>query len=127
MTNFWGDKKKLELKKPYIKKKSSSVSARKLKCLSSARLGSESSQLGLARARKFQLEPISKSYIAQIYYYDLQSAGIKVQSTQKATTPRRLTLVNPQGVKMDAKYKFSVCHCTTRFYKQSTDKDQYSV
>ena len=39
--------------------KVSSVSARKLKCPSSARLGSELSQLGLARAGKFQLELIS--------------------------------------------------------------------
>ena len=37
----------------------SSVSARKLKCPSSARLDSETSQLGLARAGKFQLELIS--------------------------------------------------------------------
>ena len=35
MTNFWGEKK-MELKKLYIKKKSSSVSARKLKCPGSA-------------------------------------------------------------------------------------------
>ena len=37
----------------------SSISARKSKCPSSARLGSETSQLGLARAGKFQLELIS--------------------------------------------------------------------
>jgi hypothetical protein len=37
----------------------SSVSAQKLKCPSSARLGSELSQLGLTRAGKFQLELIS--------------------------------------------------------------------
>ena len=41
----------------------SSVSARKLKCPSSAPLGSEPSQPGLARARKFQLEPISTTYL----------------------------------------------------------------
>ena len=40
----------------------SSVSARKLKCPSSAQLGSEPSQLGLARVGKFQLEPISNNY-----------------------------------------------------------------
>ena len=40
----------------------SSVSARKLKCPSSARLGSEPSQLGLAWAGKFQLELISSIY-----------------------------------------------------------------
>ena len=45
------------------KKNFSSVSARKLKCSSSARLGSEPWQLGLARAGKFQLEPISNNYI----------------------------------------------------------------
>ena len=39
--------------------KVSSVSARKLKCPSSVRLGSKLSQLGLARAGKFQLEPIT--------------------------------------------------------------------
>ena len=32
------------------------------------------------------------SYIAQICYYDPQSAGINVQSPQSAATPRRLTL-----------------------------------
>ena len=37
----------------------SSVWARKLKCPSSVWLGSEPSQLGLARVGKFQLEPIS--------------------------------------------------------------------
>ena len=43
----------------HIVKIVSSVSARKLKCPSSARLGSEPSQLGLARAGKFQLELIT--------------------------------------------------------------------
>ena len=33
------------------------------------------------------------SYIAQIYYYDPQSAGINVQSPQSVTTPWRLTLL----------------------------------
>ena len=42
-----------------VKKNFSSVSAQKLKCPSSARIGSELSQLGLARAGKFQLEPIT--------------------------------------------------------------------
>ena len=37
----------------------SSVSAQKLKCPSSAWLGSETSQLGLAQAGKFQLELIT--------------------------------------------------------------------
>ena len=32
------------------------------------------------------------SKIAQIYYYDLQSAGINVQSPQSESTPRILTL-----------------------------------
>ena len=41
----------------------SSVLARKLKCPSSARLGSETSQLGLAQAGKFQLEPISNKWV----------------------------------------------------------------
>ena len=34
-----------------------------------------------------------KSKIAQIYYYDPQSAGINVQSPQSESTPRRLTLL----------------------------------
>ena len=38
----------------------------KLKCPSSARLGSENFQLGLARAGKFQLEPITTSHGAML-------------------------------------------------------------
>ena len=34
------------------------------------------------------------TYIAQICYYDPQSAEINVQSPQSATTPKRLTLLN---------------------------------
>ena len=49
-------KKKMELKKLYIKK-SSSVLAQKLKCLAQARLGSGTFQLG-----KFQLELITTTY-----------------------------------------------------------------
>ena len=30
--------------------------------------------------------------VAQIYYYDPQSAGINMQSPQSESTPRRLTL-----------------------------------
>ena len=61
---------KTELKKLYIKKNYSSVSARKLKCPSSARLGSELSQLGLARAGKFQLEPItSKQPLIALFFF----------------------------------------------------------
>jgi hypothetical protein len=33
------------------------------------------------------------SKIAQIYYYDPQSAGINVQSPQSESTPKRLTLI----------------------------------
>ena len=44
----------------------SSVSARKLKCPSSARLGSELSQLGLARVGKFQLKLISTILVTTI-------------------------------------------------------------
>ena len=47
MTNFWGEKKK-ELKKLYIKKKSSSVATRKLKCSSSAWLGTFIARLSLS-------------------------------------------------------------------------------
>ena len=36
------------------------------------------------------------TYIAQISYYDPQSAGINLQSPQSATTPRRLTLKTGQ-------------------------------
>ena len=46
----------------------SSVSARKLKCPSSAQLGSEPSQLGLARAGKFQLEPISSRLVPYLIH-----------------------------------------------------------
>ena len=35
----------------------------------------------------------SLQIVAQICYYDPQSAGINVQSSQSATTPRRLTLL----------------------------------
>ena len=42
---------------------SKNVSARQLKCPSSARLGSEPSQLGSARAGKFQLGLITTKYI----------------------------------------------------------------
>ena len=38
---------------------------------------------------------IQKSKIAQIYYYDPQSAGINMQSTQSEPTPKRLTLGTP--------------------------------
>ena len=38
------------------------------------------------------LQKEQKSKIAQIYYYNLQSAGINVQSSQSESTPRRLTL-----------------------------------
>ena len=34
--------------------------------------------------------------MAEIYYYDPQSAGINLQSPQSATTPRRLTLKTGQ-------------------------------
>ena len=40
------------------------------------------------------------SYIAQISYYDPQSAGINVQSPQSATTPKRLTLEQMQEEKL---------------------------
>ena len=36
------------------------------------------------------------TYMAEIYYYDPQSAGINLQSPQSATTPRRLTLKTGQ-------------------------------
>ena len=34
--------------------------------------------------------------MAQIYYYDPQSAGINVQSPQSESTPRRLTLLKTE-------------------------------
>jgi hypothetical protein len=39
------------------------------------------------------VKSLQKKKIAQIYYYDPQSDGIKVQSPQSASTSRRLTLV----------------------------------
>jgi hypothetical protein len=53
----------------------SSVSARKLKC--PARLGSEPSQLRLARAGKFQLELISNNYTPFITKKDLYPSANK--------------------------------------------------
>ena len=41
----------------------------------------------------WQWKVFKRSKMAQIYYYDPQSAGINVQSTQSESTPRRLTLV----------------------------------
>ena len=38
------------------------------------------------------VKSLQKSEIAQIYYYDHQSAGINVQSPQSESTHRRLTL-----------------------------------
>ena len=48
--------------------------------------------------KSLQIELLT--YIAQICYYDPQSAGINVQSPQSATTPRRLTLVIRQYYKI---------------------------
>ena len=55
----WGKNELLRFFDIHIVGIVSSVSARKSRCPSSARLGSETSQLGLARAGKFQLELIS--------------------------------------------------------------------
>ena len=41
----------------------------------------------------FKWKVFKTSKIAQIYYYDPQSAGINVQSLQSESTPRRLTLL----------------------------------
>ena len=41
----------------------------------------------------FIVKSLQKSKIAQIYYYDPQSAGINMQSSQSESTPRRLTLM----------------------------------
>ena len=41
----------------------------------------------------FPILVFKKSKIAQIYYYDLQSAGINLQSPQSDSTPWTLTLV----------------------------------
>ena len=40
----------------------------------------------------FIVKSLLKSRIAQIYYYDPQSAGINLQSPQSESTSRRLTL-----------------------------------
>ena len=42
-----------------------------------------------------QWKVFKKSKIAQIYYYEPQSAGITLQSPESETTPRRLTLNLP--------------------------------
>ena len=44
--------------------------------------------------KTFTLLIIFKSKIAQIYYYDPQSAGINLQSPQSDSTPWTLTLGN---------------------------------
>ena len=41
----------------------------------------------------FIAKSLQKSKIAQIYYYEPQSAGRNVQSPQSKSTPRRLTLL----------------------------------
>ena len=44
------------------------------------------------------MKSIEKSKIAQITYYEPQSAGINLQSPQSESTPRRLTLVVVENV-----------------------------
>ena len=58
----------------------SSVSARKLKCSSSAWLGLEPSQLGLTRAGKFQLELISTIYLSVFWFSAYQISGFLEKS-----------------------------------------------
>ena len=78
----------------YIVSIVSSVSARKLKRLSSAWLGSETSQLGLARAGKFQLELISTIQtfrVCSFWYYliylsDSDPEEIEVQKLAKTVS-----------------------------------------
>ena len=41
----------------------------------------------------FKVKSLQKEKIAQIYYYDPQSAEINVKSSQSESIPRRLTLV----------------------------------
>ena len=43
----------------------------------------------------FIVKSLQKRKIAQIYYYEPQSAGINLQSPQSESTPRRLNLVPP--------------------------------
>ena len=63
----------------------SSVSAQKSKCPSSAQLGSEPSQLGLARAGKFQLEPISTNHVS------FHGGGcVKAKALLPMVTPRKI-------------------------------------
>ena len=62
----------------------SSVSAGKLKCPSSARLGLAPSQLGLARAGKFQLELISTRY-----YLNNLGLSVNIKRDITATTTKQ--------------------------------------
>ena len=53
------------------------------------------------------MKSLQKEQIAQIYYYDPQSAGINVQSPQSESTPRRLTLKNPNDFFSDPIFTFT--------------------
>ena len=48
------------------------------------------------KGKTFTLFVFKKSKIAQIYYYDPQSARIKMQWPQSDSTPWTLTLINQQ-------------------------------
>ena len=67
----------------------------KLECPSSARLGSENFQLGLARAGKFQLEPITKLIIKGCFsdlFLGQKQKKTKVQATLKVSHKTKPTL-----------------------------------
>ena len=49
------------------------------------------------------------SKIAQIYYYDPQSAGINVESPQSESTPRRLALKRTLPAKEVQYLEWSLC------------------
>jgi hypothetical protein len=46
---------------------------------------------------RFIVKSLQKSKMAQIYYYEPQSAGINLQSPQSESTPRRLTFILNQS------------------------------
>ena len=64
-----------------------------------------------------------KSKIAQIYYYDPQSAKINVQSPQSESTPRRLTLTKSLSC---SSYQFSHQHFDLLLPKQQISWRRHS-
>ena len=97
------DNKKLEkmAKKKFQLGNFSSVSARKLKCPSSARLGSEPSQLGSTRAGKFQLGLITK---LGSYMFSNEMDALFLQFNQNVTTDCNWNYACMQNCYIHCKY-----------------------